>query len=69
MLAAGFTSDEGGGISYNVPYAKSVSLEKTLIDSDFLDSELGSPAYHLRVWSPLLCDVFFLRNNETLLLS
>lgn len=41
MLAAGFTSDEGGGISYNVPYAKSVSLEKTLIDWQYVDRLVG----------------------------
>ena len=41
MIAAGFTSDEGGGISYNVPYAKSVSLEKTLIDWQYVDRLVG----------------------------
>lgn len=30
-LAGGFTSYEGGGISYNIPYAKSVSLEQTIL--------------------------------------
>lgn len=41
MIAAGYTSDEGGGISYNVPYAKSVSLEKTLIDWQYVDRLVG----------------------------
>ena len=30
-LAGGFTSFEGGGISYNIPYAKNVSMEHTLL--------------------------------------
>ena len=41
MIAAGYTSDEGGGISYNVPYAKSVSLERTLIDWQYVDRLVG----------------------------
>lgn len=41
MLAAGFTSDEGGGISYNVPYAKSVSIEKTLMYWQYVDRLVG----------------------------
>ncbi len=28
--AAGWTSNEGGGISYNIPYAKNVPLEETI---------------------------------------
>ena len=31
-VAGGFTSYEGGGISYNIPYAKNNSLEKTIYD-------------------------------------
>ncbi len=41
MFAAGFTSNEGGGISYNVPYAKSVSIEKTLIYWQYVDRLVG----------------------------
>lgn len=41
MLAAGFTSNEGGGISYNVPYAKSVSIEKTLMYWQYVDRLVG----------------------------
>ncbi|MGX6590797.1 Glutamate mutase subunit E [Cetobacterium ceti] len=41
MLAAGFTSNEGGGISYNIPYAKSVSLERTLLDWQYVDRLVG----------------------------
>ncbi|WP_319371038.1 methylaspartate mutase subunit E [uncultured Ilyobacter sp.] len=41
MIAAGFTSNEGGGISYNIPYAKSVSLEKTIIDWQYCDRLVG----------------------------
>ena len=40
-LAGGFTSYEGGGISYNIPYAKSVSLEKTLFDWQYCDRLVG----------------------------
>ncbi len=39
--ASGWTSNEGGGISYNIPYAKSVSLEKTLIDWQYCDRLTG----------------------------
>lgn len=41
MIAAGFTSNEGGGISYNIPYAKSVSLEQTIIDWQYNDRLVG----------------------------
>ncbi|MGL4687857.1 MAG: methylaspartate mutase subunit E [Fusobacteriaceae bacterium] len=41
MMAAGFTSNEGGGISYNIPYAKSVSLEQTIIDWQYIDRLVG----------------------------
>lgn len=41
MIAAGFTSNEGGGISYNIPYAKSVSLERTLLDWQYVDRLIG----------------------------
>ena len=33
----GFTSYEGGGISYNIPYAKDVSLERTIYDWQYVD--------------------------------
>lgn len=39
--ASGWTSNEGGGISYNVPYAKSVSIEKTLLDWQYCDRLVG----------------------------
>ncbi len=41
MIAAGFTSNEGGGVSYNIPYAKSVSLERTLLDWQYVDRLIG----------------------------
>lgn len=40
-LAGGFTSFEGGGISYNIPYAKAVPLEKTLLDWQYVDRLTG----------------------------
>lgn len=39
--AGGWTSNEGGGISYNIPYAKSVSLEKTILDWQYCDRLTG----------------------------
>ncbi|MGI6403463.1 MAG: methylaspartate mutase subunit E [Oscillospiraceae bacterium] len=39
--AGGFTSFEGGGISYNIPYAKSVSLETTIRDWQYVDRLTG----------------------------
>lgn len=39
--AAGWTSNEGGGISYNIPYAKKVSLEKTIRDWQYCDRLIG----------------------------
>lgn len=39
--AAGWTSNEGGGISYNIPYAKSVSIERTLLDWQYCDRLAG----------------------------
>lgn len=39
--AGGWTSNEGGGISYNVPYAKSVSIEKSLRDWQYCDRLVG----------------------------
>jgi len=39
--AGGWTSNEGGGISYNIPYAKSVSIEKTLYDWQYCDRLVG----------------------------
>lgn len=35
-LASGFTSFEGGGISYNIPYAKKVPLEKSINDWNYV---------------------------------
>lgn len=40
-LAGGFTDYEGGGISYNVPYAKKVSIEQTLYDWQYVDRLVG----------------------------
>ncbi len=45
-LAGGFTSYEGGGISYNIPYAKSVSLEQTIRDWQYADRLVGLYAEH-----------------------
>lgn len=40
-LAAGFTSFEGGGISYNIPYTKKVSLQKSIDDWKYVDRLVG----------------------------
>ncbi len=40
-MAGGFTSYEGGGISYNIPYAKDNSLEKTIFDWQYCDRLTG----------------------------
>lgn len=40
-LAAGFTAFEGGGISYNIPYAKRVPLEKSIRDWQYVDRLVG----------------------------
>lgn len=45
-LAGGCTAYEGGGISYNIPYAKSVSLEKTIRDWQYCDRLVGLYAEH-----------------------
>ena len=39
--AGGYTSYEGGGISYNIPYAKNVPLETTLRDWQYIDRLTG----------------------------
>ncbi|ABR49543.1 methylaspartate mutase, E subunit [Alkaliphilus metalliredigens QYMF] len=39
--AGGWTSNEGGGISYNIPYAKSISLEKTIRHWQYCDRVTG----------------------------
>lgn len=39
--ASGWTSNEGGGISYNIPYAKSVSLEETIKNWQYVDRLVG----------------------------
>ena len=39
--AAGWTSNEGGAISYNLPYAKSVSLEDTIKYWQYCDRLVG----------------------------
>ena len=40
-MASGFTSYEGGGISYNIPYAKRVTLEKSIRDWQYCDRVIG----------------------------
>ena len=39
--AGGFTSYEGGGISYNIPYTKDVPMEKTIYDWQYVDRLTG----------------------------
>ncbi|MCG8564128.1 MAG: methylaspartate mutase subunit E [Desulfobacterales bacterium] len=39
--AAGFTSYEGGGLSYNLPYAKNVPLEQSIRHWQFIDRLTG----------------------------
>ncbi|HEY8500752.1 MAG TPA: methylaspartate mutase subunit E [Clostridia bacterium] len=41
-IAGGFTSFEGGGISYNIPYAKNNPLEKTIYDWQYVDRLIGT---------------------------
>jgi methylaspartate mutase epsilon subunit len=40
-IAGGFTSYEGGGISYNIPYAKKHPLDKTIYDWQYCDRLVG----------------------------
>jgi len=40
-LAGGFTSFEGGGISYNIPYAKNATLQETLFNWQYCDRLTG----------------------------
>ena len=40
-IAGGFTSYEGGGISYNIPYAKNNPLERTIADWQYVDRLTG----------------------------
>ncbi|HBG09091.1 MAG: methylaspartate mutase subunit E [Limnochordia bacterium] len=40
-LAAGFTAFEGGGISYNIPYAKRVPLEESIRHWQYVDRLVG----------------------------
>ena len=39
--AAGWTSNEGGGISYNIPYAKNVPLEVSIKNWQYVDRLVG----------------------------
>ena len=39
--AGGFTSYEGGGISYNIPYAKNIPIERTIKDWQYVDRLTG----------------------------
>ena len=45
-LAGGFTAFEGGGISYNIPYAKDISLELSLAHWQYVDRLTGYYAEH-----------------------
>lgn len=40
-MAGGFTAFEGGGISYNIPYAKNAPIEKTIFDWQYVDKLVG----------------------------
>lgn len=40
-LASGFTAFEGGGISYNIPYAKDMPLEVTIAHWQYVDRLVG----------------------------
>ena len=40
-MAGGFTSYEGGGISYNLPYCKNVPMERTIRDWQYVDRLTG----------------------------
>ncbi|PKM43529.1 MAG: methylaspartate mutase subunit E [Firmicutes bacterium HGW-Firmicutes-8] len=40
-LAGGFTAFEGGGISYNIPYAKDVPLSRSISDWQYVDRLIG----------------------------
>ena len=40
-LAGGFTSFEGGGVSYNLPYAKNIPMERTIADWQYVDRLTG----------------------------
>jgi len=40
-VAGGFTSYEGGGISYNIPYSKNHSIEKTIAHWQYTDRLIG----------------------------
>ncbi len=40
-IAGGFTDYEGGGISYNIPYSKDVSIERTIKYWQYVDRLIG----------------------------
>lgn len=40
-MAGGFTSYEGGGISYNLPYCKNIPMERTIRDWQYVDRLVG----------------------------
>ena len=40
-MAGGFTSYEGGGISYNLPYCKNIPMERTIRDWQYVDRLMG----------------------------
>lgn len=45
-LAGGFTSFEGGGISYNIPYSKNHTLQQTITDWQYCDRLVGKYQEH-----------------------
>ncbi|MGI6087736.1 MAG: methylaspartate mutase subunit E [Kiritimatiellia bacterium] len=45
-IAGGFTAFEGGGISYNIPYAKNVPLEQSIAAWQYVDRLVGLYAEH-----------------------
>ena len=40
-IAGGYTSYEGGGISYNLPYCKNIPIERTIRDWQYVDRLIG----------------------------
>jgi len=46
-VAGGFTSYEGGGISYNIPYSKSHALEKTIAHWQYYVSTYVPPHHYV----------------------
>ena len=60
--AGGFTSYEGGGISYNIPYAKNIPIEQTMYDWQYVDRLTGiyeeaGVAINRESYGPLTCSL------------